>query len=135
MSASETHTSASGKRAEYIIPKVCEECGSENVAVRVIYDTGIVRYVCLDCGGGRSLAKQENLKRRTNTPLSNWAKRTIKGHPSCVVCGSTANLEAHHIIPVSHSRRHMYEQGNGVTLCKACHWLAHHKEADERNEL
>lgn len=118
--------------AEYLIPKKCEVCGSENIAVRVIFDKGITRYVCLDCNNSRSVPKESNLKKRVNTSLSHWAARTIGHHPFCVICGSKEDLEAHHIIPVSHSRRFMHVDTNGITLCKRCHYLVHNKE--EENE-
>jgi transposase-like protein len=55
---------------EYILPTECEACGSENIAVRVCYDSSITRYVCLDCNHSRSLPKEENLKKRHNTSLN-----------------------------------------------------------------
>lgn len=115
-------------RAEYIIPKRCESCGSENIVTRVIYGSGITRWVCMDCGTSESVAKVSNLKKRNNTTVNHWAQRVIKRHPFCVICGSQDNLEAHHIIPVSHSRRYMYYDTNGITLCHDCHQLVHHRE-------
>ena len=112
-------------RADYIIPKECERCKSDNIAVRVMYDTGITRYLCLDCGYARSIAKEENLKKRTNTSINNWAQQIIKYHPFCYICGGRDNLEAHHIIPVSHSQKYKFTPTNGITLCKDCHWLVH----------
>lgn len=121
-------------RSEYIIPSQCECCGSSNIAVRVLWNKGITRYVCVDCSYARSVAKEINLKKRTNTSVSTWAARTIKHHPFCVICGSKDDLEAHHIIPVSHSRKYMYVDTNGITLCKRCHYLVHNKATDERRE-
>lgn len=111
--------------AEYIIPKTCEVCGSDNIAVRVIFDKGITRYICLNCNNSRSIAKQENLKKRSNTPINNWAQRVVKRHPFCTICGNKEELEAHHIIPVSHARDFMLMDTNGITLCKRCHLLVH----------
>jgi ssDNA-binding Zn-finger/Zn-ribbon topoisomerase 1 len=124
--------------ANYIIPKECEDCGSDNVIVRVIYDKGITRYMCLDCGSSRSIAKSENLKRRSSTPLNHWSKRVIRHHPFCNICGSKENLEAHHIIPVSHCRgtysHYMYLDTNGITLCKKCHSLVH-RDIDQEERI
>lgn len=117
--------------SEYIIPKTCEKCGSDDLAVRVIYEKGILRYMCLECGWSRSLPKEENLKRRFNTTLAHWAKGVIAQRQSCSICGSVENLEAHHIIPVSHSERFKYVPTNGITLCRKCHYLVHHKEVIE----
>ena len=118
--------------AEYMIPKGCERCGSDNIAVRVIYSSGVTRYVCLDCGYSRSIAKAMNLKRRVNSALTNWSARVISHHPFCTICGSKENLEAHHIIPVSHSRAHVYWDTNGITLCHQCHSLVHNRPQDHQ---
>ena len=118
------------KPSEYILPKECEMCGSDEMAVRVLYDKGITRYICLNCGFGRIVPKQANLKARTNSTLNNWAVRVINHHPFCEICGSKENLEAHHIIPVSHSKRFMYIDTNGMTLCRDCHWLVHNVESE-----
>lgn len=122
-------------KAEYIVPKRCEDCGSENIAIRVIYDTGVTRYICLDCNKSRSLPKQENLKKRNNGTVNRWALQVIKRHPYCTICRSTDRLEAHHIIPVSHSRKYMYIPENGITLCKQCHDLVHNTDKSFENSL
>ena len=116
--------------AEYIIPKECEMCGSGNVVARVLYDSGITRYVCNDCGFSRSLPKERNLRKRTNTSLNNWANQVIKHRPFCEICGAKDNLEAHHIIPVAHSKKYAYAVVNGMTLCRDHHYLVHHREAE-----
>lgn len=114
--------------AEYVLPVKCEVCGAEDLIVRVIFDKGITRCVCTECGWSRSLPKEENLKKRTNTSLNHWAARIVKNHPFCAICGSKEALEAHHIIPVKHSERYKYMDTNGIVLCSKCHWLAHNKE-------
>lgn len=113
---------------EYRVPTICPDCGSENIVARVLYDKGITRYVCLDCGTAQSLPKEKNLKHRVNTTMAHWAQYIVKRHPFCVICGSTEDIEAHHIIPVSHSARFAYRFTNGITLCRKCHYLVHHKE-------
>lgn len=115
------------KEAEYVIPNNCENCDSDNIAIKVFYETNILRYICLDCGYARNVAKQENIKRRVSSTLQNWAKGVIKCQPSCRICGSNENLEAHHIIPVSHSVKHKFMPSNGIALCRDCHYLVHNK--------
>lgn len=118
------------KQDEYEMPNRCERCGSENLTIRFLYDEDkcIARYVCSDCNYSRSIPKVSNLKRRTNSTLTNWAAQIVKLHPFCAICGSKEDLEAHHIIPVSNSRRFMYQYTNGITLCKKCHYLVHNRE-------
>lgn len=116
---------------DYYAPKECEICGSENIVVRIIVkDDGWaqLRWICLDCGHSNAIAKAKNLERRENTSVSRWAMQVRKTNPSCKICGSQEDLEAHHIIPVSHSKKYMYWPSNGITLCKRCHWLVHNKE-------
>ena len=117
-------------REEYNMPTRCENCDSDNLTIRFIFDADkcIAKYICNDCGHDRSIAKNKNLVKRNNTSFSNWACRTIKHHPFCWICGSKEDLEAHHIIPVSHSWKHAYLDQNGLTLCRKCHYLVHNKE-------
>ena len=42
-------------------------------------------------------------------------------------------VQAHHIIPVRNDvkREYMYNENNGVTLCRRCHWLTEHRSDEE----
>lgn len=58
-------------------------------------------------------------------------KASILDFPECAVCGSTKNLEAHHITPVHMCADYAFERGNLITLCdfgnKGCHYRLAHK--------
>lgn len=43
----------------------------------------------------------------------------------CVLCGSSENLQAHHVKPTFLYPEYATDVGNGVTLCKSCHHAAH----------
>ena len=122
----------------YAVPKRCEECGSQNVMIRVCWAAGQVRTFCPDCGGGRAIPKVENLSKRTCTTLSHWASNVKFKNPRCTICGETdrAKLVAHHIIPVSHDpeNKYKYKPSNGITLCEKCHFLVHNKIEAEVSE-
>ena len=120
------------ERGEYIIPDRCEKCGSQDILAVAIFDTKIVRYRCLDCNYSRSLPKQENMSKRTPTRHNKWATEVKIRDKRCQICESGYNLEAHHIIPVAHSVELMYEPKNGITLCRDCHQLVHHKPNKEK---
>lgn len=116
---------------DYVIPTECDECGGHNFVLRVIVkDSGwsMIRCSCIACGWSVDVPKLTNTLKRTNTSLSHWAIQTIKHDMACKICGSTEDLEAHHIIPVSHSKAYKNWPSNGITLCKKCHWLVHNKE-------
>jgi len=49
-----------------------------------------------------------------------WSKK-IKLKKSCVYCGSTENLHAHHIFSVSKHPLLIKNKNNGIVLCGKCH--------------
>ena len=54
----------------------------------------------------------------------NEARKMIKDRPRiCVNCGSTENIEMHHIVPLSEGGNNV--ESNIVMLCRACHYSAH----------
>lgn len=61
---------------------------------------------------------------------SQW--RTIRDahmqkEPVCVACGRSANLEVHHVIPVSFDETKQLEPNNLITLCASpCHIVFGH---------
>ena len=117
------------------MPQYCSQCGSRKIAFKAMIGSNgalFCKYICTECGtDSKLLPKIENLQRRTNTPLSNWRKNVWKrDNCKCVVCGSEEDLHVHHIIPVSVSEKHKYVVGNGVTLCRECHRLAHLSKFD-----
>ena len=53
-----------------------------------------------------------------------WGKK-VKQAGKCEVCGAKENLEAHHIVPWSHSIAGRLDLKNGQCLCKNCHKMMH----------
>ena len=53
-----------------------------------------------------------------------WANavKNRDGH-KCMKCGSTKDIQAHHIRPIKNHGMHILS--NGITLCGACHRVAH----------
>lgn len=52
------------------------------------------------------------------------ARKKIKERPRiCVNCGSTEDIEMHHIVPISEGGNNI--ESNIVMLCKGCHYRAH----------
>lgn len=51
----------------------------------------------------------------------------IKNHPVCAGCGSTKDLEVHHIEPVHINPNRELDSSNLITLCdKYCHFAIGH---------
>lgn len=54
-------------------------------------------------------------------------KRFLSDHNKCEVCGTTKDLEVHHIVPVHIDPTLELEESNLITLCgKSCHLLFGH---------
>ena len=120
-------------REDYSVPDACENCGEREFSLRVIAKNNgfvMVKCRCRACGWEKSLPKTKNYYDRTSTAFNRWAHQVKTRDGRCVICGSVDDLEAHHIIPVSHSNRYVLRTSNGITLCKNCHWLVHNKEKE-----
>lgn len=85
--------------------------------------------ICYACGHKTNNLGQMN--KRVNGCLNNWAKRVKhRDNYVCKICGSSENIEAHHLIPVKTLQNHdlvrlISDDNNGITLCKSCHDLIH----------
>lgn len=70
--------------------------------------------------------------------MDEWKKRRIpiliRDGKKCVICGSTENLNVHHIY--YENGKHLWEYPNSalITLCEKCHQLVHGKN-NFHNEL
>lgn len=96
-------------------------------------------------GGASTL----NAAIRRLTEFRKWAKSVRERDGRCTVCGTTDNLEAHHIEPFAalvHAHRlhdtdaargcaPLWDVSNGETLCQRCHYDRHgRKHAKTRSE-
>ena len=58
-----------------------------------------------------------------------WKKkrREIKAlyADKCAICGSTENLQVHHIVPITILPELKLDNNNLIPLCERCHTLAH----------
>jgi hypothetical protein len=67
--------------------------------------------------------KEKQLKKELKRKDVAWSKEIREN--SCLICGSTENINAHHVIPREIKKtRHIYQ--NGVSLC-----ALHHKYSYE----
>lgn len=63
----------------------------------------------------------ENHKKRNSYGYRKWREAVIARDKVCQKCGSTKNLEAHHIKPFSMYPELRLDLNNGLTLCRKCH--------------
>jgi 5-methylcytosine-specific restriction endonuclease McrA len=74
---------------------------------------------------------QTKPSQRTGRPRgSTWAWRKLRARAiardrRCIVCGTTEQLEADHVVPVEHGGRD--ELTNVVIRCRRCHAVRHGK--------
>jgi hypothetical protein len=55
-----------------------------------------------------------------------WASIVKERDGKCIYCGSTRNLNAHHIFTKARHGNLRWEPDNGVTLCAGCHTFGIH---------
>ena len=116
---------------EYTIPHRCLRCGSEGLQLRVFLtddnsQVGQVNIVCPECDYAYKPKKDRNLDRRNGNPVCKWA-REVKDRDGykCQECGTTEDLEAHHIKSWADYPNLRLDVNNGITLCHACHVKRH----------
>jgi 5-methylcytosine-specific restriction endonuclease McrA len=68
----------------------------------------------------------EDRKQRRSCDYRRWRKEVLKrdGY-KCQKCGSSVNLDAHHIKLFSECPELRLEVSNGITLCAYCHRIEH----------
>lgn len=50
----------------------------------------------------------------------------VRKHPRCEACGSTANLNVHHVVPFHERPDLELDEGNLITLCREHHFRIGH---------
>ena len=64
---------------------------------------------------------------RNSPEQRRWIKAVKVADKKCVFCGSTENLQAHHVLKWESFPEHRNEIGNGLTVCVTCHLRIHTK--------
>jgi len=64
------------------------------------------------------------MRKQTNEDVL-WKTAVIARDKKCVVCGTTAYLQAHHVNDYSHHPDQRLMVTNGATVCYFCHTLYH----------
>jgi hypothetical protein len=68
---------------------------------------------------------------RSTREYKDWRNSIIERDERCILCESSINLVAHHIIEAQDNQLLRLEKDNGVTLCEQCHINIH--KQDSRN--
>lgn len=53
--------------------------------------------------------------------LQKWTDKLFEKNSCCAACGSTENLQPHHIYPTHPWEKFHFDVKNGTILCKSCH--------------
>lgn len=68
----------------------------------------------------------ESYKARVGAEYQRWRKQVLaKCGKKCQMCGSTENIEVHHIVPIAENKDLRYAVDNGMVLCRKCHKEVH----------
>ena len=80
-----------------------------------------------------------NTSIRTMNENRKWMDGVKERDKACVRCGSTENLESHHVVPLvellekyriknrddARKCAQLWDSNNGITLCRKCHYQEH----------
>lgn len=66
-------------------------------------------------------------KWRNTKDYRTWVSNAIKKQKCCYICGSTTDLEVHHIKNGAHNPKYRFDPNNAVVLCDKHHTLFHCK--------
>lgn len=73
-------------------------------------------------GNWRDGASRKNDLIRKSIEYKDWRTAIfLRDNRTCVLCGSTQNIEADHILPFSTYPELRFDINNGRTLCQPCH--------------
>ncbi len=87
-----------------------------------------------------NLITEDPEKLYNSSELSIWRKevfiRQLRKNPEhienyCEICGSTENLQAHHIQPIKLYPEYALDPENGLVVCEKCHYEKCHKKGTE----
>lgn len=72
-------------------------------------------------------------KDRNSLAYEKWQQAVFeRDERKCQMCGSSENLNAHHVIAWMESLELRYDVDNGITLCATCHTKWHKIKSIER---
>lgn len=112
-------------------------CGTEE-ALQELVDSGYLSerddgsYQILDWDENQGIA--ENTRQRRSYAYRIWRDEVVNRDKVCQICGSTLNLNAHHIKPFSKYPELRLDPTNGMALCQLCHRELHRQEREDGEE-
>ncbi len=137
---------ASGKGLDQLaFSRLCPNCDNEiTYSNRDHYNSAEEqKSLCRSCthtGRKLSIEARQNMslaayQRYGTTPerlqysesqLTTWGRHVKKADlHKCIICGSSKELQAHHLLARSKHPEFALSEWNGVTLCKSCHDIEH----------
>lgn len=117
----------------------CEYCGKE-CEVKLSW-TSSWRFCSHSCTGAwfsenlsgensphwdSSITEEERIIKRSYAEIRQWAKDVLrKDQYMCQICGSTEDIQAHHMFSYKHHPEYRLDVEFGLTMCKADHIAFH----------
>lgn len=105
------------------VEKDCKICGETFSAKKALVENNKGKYCSRGCYYIAETKEGTNI--RDTQEYNEWRKSVKNRDECCVECGSTENLHAHHIIPVSEDKDKATDISNGEALCDSCHANKH----------
>ena len=117
------------------INKVCKICNSNNYEANGLCKSCYKKKWDKDNPQNTLLSNKRQLEKISKIfnitsnqymyAIISWSKVVKKRDKCCKICGSTKNLNAHHILYKANYPQLSLNINNGITLCKPCHEELH----------
>lgn len=101
-----------------------------NGFLRKEYEDGFPYYIITHWYENNGIG--ETAKKRNNYRYRKWRESILKRDKICQICGSSQELEVHHIKHFAEYPDLREDDNNAVVLCKICHRELHRREKNEQ---
>lgn len=109
----------------------CPVCNNYALHLEKAQSNGNMMYkeACVVCDWESRFLRHKKNKNKRPSSTSNWAEWVKQNADyACEICGSTKDIEAHHILMFKYFPEEVDNIRNGICVCKNCHTKIHSQD-------